>query len=60
MFHFREGLAKQAGYYYTFSNYGSIEDLKTGVALIASSEKTLSLSPAGSTENESRNVFMQI
>ena len=60
MFHFREGLAKQAGYYYTFSNYGSIEDLKTGVALIASSEKTLSVSPAGSTENESRNVFMQI
>ena len=60
MFHFREGLAKQSGYYYTFSNYGSIEDLKTGVGLIASSEKTLSLSPAGSTENESRNVFMQI
>lgn len=59
-FHFREGLAQQNGYYYTFSNYGSIEDLKTGVTLIASAEKTLSLSPASSTENESRNIFIQI
>ena len=59
-FHFREGVAQQSGYKYTFSNYGSIEDLKAGITLIASAEKTLSLSPASSTENESRNIFMQV
>ena len=60
-FQFREGSDLGYGYNYTFANYGGMEELDTGVALIAGSEKTLSLDPAGrSNDNESRNVFVQI
>ena len=59
-FHFREGMNRDYGYNYTFANYGGIEELDTGIALVAGSEKTLSLDPAPNYENESRNVFVQI
>ena len=59
-FHFREGMDRDYGYNYTFANYGGMEELDTGIALVAGSEKTLSLDPAPSYENESRNVFVQI
>ena len=59
-FHFREGKDEDFGYNHTFANYGGIEELDTGIALIAGSEKTLSLDPAPSYDNESRNVFVQI
>ena len=60
-FQFREGADEGYGYNYTFANYGGMEELDTGVALIAGSEETLSLDPAEKrNNNESRNVFVQI
>lgn len=57
LFHFRP--SGQMNMNYTFSNYGGIEEVDTGLALVASSEKTLD-EKAQTSLNESRNVFIQI
>ena len=60
-FNFREGANQQFGYNNTFATYGSLIELDTGVALIAASEKTLSMDPAKTKmDNEPNNLFIQI
>lgn len=44
---------------YTFANYGGIAEVNGGLALVASSEKTLNTSANGQY-GEARNVFIQI
>ena len=60
IFHFREGPHEDFGYNTTMANYGGMINLKDSIAFVATSEKTLSLEPAPSSSNESKNVFIQI
>ena len=60
LFHFREGPNTSFGYNTTMANYGGMVELNNSIALVASSEKNLSLDPAPSSINEPKNVFIQL
>ncbi len=64
-FHFREGSNRDYGYNETYAQLGGLAETANAYILCASSEKTLSLSPAPTNSyfcghSESRNLFIQI